>query len=313
MLVNDDDEKLSPQHPPITVSEGKYFKPTGYWLFQANPKRWRADDWHASGQRELRYLISKDDRPFIQVGDLGLLRVNKVRGQPAKFLVAVVVVAAPAVIPEPDIRFFVDPREGNPALRVELQVISATEAVPVSAQTLPDSPEFHYFHNSVQRTTIAVQRQPFLTVAKALGATGQALEEICASRTATGILKLETDLRCATPVQRERVSKYIERGPVGTQVKAAHEGRCQVCEALEKEPVAFWKRNGEPYSEAHHVIPVSSLVSGSLGHQNIMVLCPNHHRQAHHGDFIVEQDQCDHWIVRISGSRYRLAKTQISN
>lgn len=73
--------------------------------------------------------------------------------------------------------------------------------------------------------------------------------------------------------------------------------------------LGFEKPNGEPYSEAHHVIPVTNLARGSLGHQNIMVLCPNHHRQAHYGDFAVEHDGPDHWIVRIGQKRLRLDKT----
>lgn len=309
--LNRADSNLSPLHPPIEVAPEKHFKPTGYWLFLANPKRWRADDWHASGQREFRYLVSKDDSGLMQIGDLGLLRVNKVRGEPARFLVAVEVVAAPAVIGEPDPRFFVDPNEADPVLRAELQVISPADALPVSAESLPNTPEFRYFHEGVPRTTIAVPRLAFLTVAHALGANGTTLNEIRASRTESGISRLEADQKSANPVQKERISKYIERGPVGALVKAARAGRCQVCEALGQAPVAFDKLNGEPYSEAHHVIPVSQMVSGSLSHQNIMVLCPNHHRQAHYGDFTVEKDGLKDWVILVSGKRLRLEKTRL--
>jgi hypothetical protein len=309
--LNRGDAGLSPLRPPIDVAPDKHFKPTGYWLFLANPKRWRADDWHASGQREFRYLVSKDDSGLVQVGDLGLLRVNKVRGEPARFLVAVEVVAAPAVIGEPDPRFFADPDEAAPVLRAALEVISAADALPVSAESLPDTPEFRYLHEGVPRTTIAIARPAFLAVAKALGADGKTLAELRASRTESGIRRLEANQKGSTPIQKERVSKYIERGPVGTLVKAARAGRCQVCEETGQAPIAFDKLNGEPYSEAHHVIPVSNLVRGSLGHQNIMVLCPNHHRQAHYGDFIVEEDGPEHWIIRISGKRLRLDKTRL--
>jgi hypothetical protein len=48
-------------------------------------------------------------------------------------------------------------------------------------------------------------------------------------------------------------------------------------------PIGFIKKNGEPYVEAHHVMPVSKKEVGSLSASNVMTVCANHHRQLHYG------------------------------
>jgi predicted HNH restriction endonuclease len=52
--------------------------------------------------------------------------------------------------------------------------------------------------------------------------------------------------------------------------------------------VAFLKRDGNPYVEAHHVVPVSEQQVGSLSASNVITVCPNHHRQLHYGDVQIE-------------------------
>ncbi|WP_242076336.1 hypothetical protein [Brevundimonas diminuta] len=97
------------------------------------------------------------------------------------------------------------------------------------------------------------------------------------------LAELETKYGAAAPEVREKVSRYIERGPVGDWVKRANGYRCQVCEALQLDPIGFRKRSGEPYVEAHHVMPVSKGEIGSLAASNILTVCANHHRQLHFG------------------------------
>ncbi len=87
----------------------------------------------------------------------------------------------------------------------------------------------------------------------------------------------------AKPEEKERLSRYVERGPIGALVKQATGFRCQLCEALGLDPVGFLKKNGEPYVEAHHAMPVSKKEVGSLTASNVMTLCANHHRQMHFG------------------------------
>lgn len=95
---------------------------------------------------------------------------------------------------------------------------------------------------------------------------------------------LESKFLHASPEVKTRVSKGIERGPIGTEVKRLNGFRCQLCEALGHNPIGFRKRNGEPYVEAHHVMPVHRKEIGSLSAANIVTLCANHHREVHYGD-----------------------------
>jgi hypothetical protein len=87
----------------------------------------------------------------------------------------------------------------------------------------------------------------------------------------------------ASPEVKERFGKTIERGPIGRLVKNATDFKCQLCEGLGLNPIGFLKPNGEPYVEAHHVMPVSKQEIGSLSASNVMTLCANHHRQLHYG------------------------------
>jgi predicted HNH restriction endonuclease len=91
----------------------------------------------------------------------------------------------------------------------------------------------------------------------------------------------------ASPEVKTRVSKCIERGPVVYAVKRTNGFKCQVCESLGNNPIGFIKKNGEPYIEAHHVMPVSTKEVGSLAASNVMTVCANHHRQLHYGEIDV--------------------------
>jgi hypothetical protein len=87
----------------------------------------------------------------------------------------------------------------------------------------------------------------------------------------------------ASPEVKERLSRTIERGPLGALLKKVTGFKCQVCEALGLDPIGFRKPNGDPYVEAHHAMPVSKRQIGSLAASNVMILCANHHRQMHYG------------------------------
>lgn len=111
---------------------------------------------------------------------------------------------------------------------------------------------------------------------------------------------LERKLLDRKPAVRERLSKTIERGPIGTMLKKANGYRCQLCDALGLDALGFVKPSGEPYVEAHHAIPVSAMELGSLSATNIMILCANHHRQMHYGSAIVERTEAE-FVITIDG------------
>lgn len=54
-------------------------------------------------------------------------------------------------------------------------------------------------------------------------------------------------------------------------------GRCEYCKAP-----GFKTASGTVYLETHHVEPLSE--GGADGLSNVIALCANHHREAHHGN-----------------------------
>lgn len=111
----------------------------------------------------------------------------------------------------------------------------------------------------------------------------------------------------ASPVVKTRLSTHIERGSIGSEVKRASGYHCQICRSLGLPSLGFQKRHGAHYVEAHHVMPVSALVAGSLGPQNVISVCPNHHRQIHYGNVaVVELPQ--EFVFTIDGAVVRVSR-----
>jgi 5-methylcytosine-specific restriction protein A len=80
------------------------------------------------------------------------------------------------------------------------------------------------------------------------------------------------------PVEQRTVSGHVfVRNPdVRRRVLQRAKGKCEWC----AEP-GFIMADGRVYLETHHVIPLAERGSDTEG--NVVALCPNHHREAHHG------------------------------
>jgi len=77
--------------------------------------------------------------------------------------------------------------------------------------------------------------------------------------------------------KREVLVEMIDRDyRIIENVKRIYDNRCQIC------GFTFKKKNGEFYSEGHHLIPLSE--GGTQERDNIVILCPNHHRMMHYAD-----------------------------
>jgi 5-methylcytosine-specific restriction enzyme A len=78
----------------------------------------------------------------------------------------------------------------------------------------------------------------------------------------------------------EKISKtssaYVRRPEVRRFSLIRANGRCEYCG---KE--GFLMQGGKVYLETHHVVPLHE--GGSDTVNNVAALCPNHHREAHHG------------------------------
>jgi hypothetical protein len=75
------------------------------------------------------------------------------------------------------------------------------------------------------------------------------------------------------PEQVERIVKSFKRNrKLVTDIKAKYQNKCQIC------GFTFKMATGAYYSEAAHIIPISSREAGVDSPDNIWVLCANHHK-----------------------------------
>jgi 5-methylcytosine-specific restriction protein A len=87
----------------------------------------------------------------------------------------------------------------------------------------------------------------------------------------------DTPSGCAAPDRVEVSSIRIARDPeVRRFVIEKAEGRCEYCRQA-----GFLMGNGSRYLEAHHIISLAT--EGSDTVDNVIALCPAHHREAHYG------------------------------
>lgn len=81
-----------------------------------------------------------------------------------------------------------------------------------------------------------------------------------------------------SPAKKKAVSgfAYARSAMVRAKARLRADGRCELCNRP-----GFTMSNGGVFLETHHVIPLSG--GGKDQVSNVAVLCPNHHREAHHG------------------------------
>jgi len=79
------------------------------------------------------------------------------------------------------------------------------------------------------------------------------------------------------PTRKDASGKvWVRSETVRRNVRERAQGKCEWC----GQP-GFQMENGSIYVETHHIIPLSEEGLDSEG--NVVAICPNHHRQAHHG------------------------------
>lgn len=90
------------------------------------------------------------------------------------------------------------------------------------------------------------------------------------------------------------LAKTYERDKILTKlIKSYRGGVCQIC------GFSFKTKNSEDYSECHHLEHLAK--NGLDVSKNMLVLCPNHHRQAHYGNFEIIEHNQDCVKVKIDG------------
>jgi len=94
----------------------------------------------------------------------------------------------------------------------------------------------------------------------------------------------------AKPVHEVSLStpvSIVQRNPYIVQLALVRANGCCQCVGCGAAP--FFNMAEKPYLEVHHIIPLSN--NGNDIETNVIALCPNHHREAHHGKRRKEMQQ----------------------
>ena len=171
-------------------------------------------------------------------------------------------IAEPVFCSDPDLRGYYSQEDADePTWRVKLEILDNMLRRPVLAEFSPNEPRFRYVHRPLQRSTLPLEESALRYILSLSGSDLEKKKRL--ADTVEGIKYLETDFERSAPEVRQKISRYIERGRIGQRLKLMRRGRCQICEVLGKNEVAFLDRHGRAFSEPHHVIPVSSGVNRS--------------------------------------------------
>lgn len=277
--------------------EGKFVE--SYWVFVCNPKRWAVDRFFAEGADRDTWGVRPSDAERFAPGQLGILRVGVDTRQATERNGAPPLEAGIYALCEVDSESFPGTgandnywadgaaREpGWPTVRIKYLRRYSDNPLTI-ARLRAEAPDLsRLLLNGFQAASFPISAEDFGVVMTLLN---EDLEQMEArpgdgARTLDELAALEQRFANASPEVKSRVSKCVERGPIGAAVKRANGHKCQICEAMGLSPISFLKRSGDPYVEAHHVMPVHRGEVGTLSMSNIVTLCANHHRQMHFGN-----------------------------
>ena len=285
-----------------------------YWVLVCNPQKWAIDEFLARGIEVDSWGVRPSDRDRFKPGQLTMIRVGQDRrskpereGRPPLepgiyALCQVLTEPYPATGACDEFWSPGSEREpGWPTVGIRYLRTFLDKPLPIETLKAQLPHVSRQLLDGFQASTFPISGEDFGAVTALLGVSVDDLPDAAhVPGLAKSLADIEDKYRDASPEVKERQSRYIERGPVGAKVKKLNGFKCQICDALGHHPHAFLKPNGEPYVEAHHVMPVSKLKKGSLHAANIMTLCANHHRQLHFGAVEVEITDT-HFTLKVGG------------
>ena len=108
-------------------------------------------------------------------------------------------------------------------------------------------------------------------------------------------LNLIDDLKIANETIENKVRLVKRYKKIIVQIKQKYNCECQIASCN----FTFKKVNGEYYAEAHHLMPLSE--QGSQNEDNVVVLCPNHHRMFHYADVQIHNRKGETRTIIING------------
>jgi len=107
-------------------------------------------------------------------------------------------------------------------------------------------------------------------------------------------------------VRREIVKRVKRNRRLVRDLKRLYASRCQVC------GFTFEKGRGGRYCEAAHLRPISLLEADLDIRDNLVILCPNHHKMLDHGAMSIEFDPAKKQLFAVNdGSRERIENRHV--
>ncbi|HKA77107.1 MAG TPA: EVE domain-containing protein [Pseudolabrys sp.] len=298
------------------------------WVLVCNPKKWAIDRFFEAGIEFDTWGIRPFDREHFAPGQFAIVRVGvdrrSERAREGRPKLAPGIYALCEIISEAfpgtgaNDLFWARGAGRKPGWpTVNIRYLNSYQDRPLTIKKLTakrpkTSPQLL---KGFQASSFPISKQDFEAVLVLLKENLHDLSDMevpVVPNTADQVADLEKKFRTASPKRKERVSRTIERGPVGAIVKRFNKFKCQVCEALGLSPIGFLKRTGDPYVEAHHVMPVSKGQIGSLAASNILTVCANHHREMHYGNVAVKINKSK-FVLKFPARRIEISRCNLAS
>ncbi|MFN6476339.1 HNH endonuclease [Nostoc sp. DedQUE07] len=95
---------------------------------------------------------------------------------------------------------------------------------------------------------------------------------------------------------------FIKRIKRVQKIVSTTKNKYNNCCQFENCGFTFLENNGGFYSEAHHLTLLSQ--EGSQDENNVVILCPNHHRMLHYAQVEIKDKENNKRLVKINGKNY---------
>ena len=123
------------------------------------------------------------------------------------------------------------------------------------------------------------------------------IEHLIKTKTKEEVVK---DLKNKTPLEPQLVTinnkQYKRDNKTIAQIKIARDFKCQICNSF------ILKKDGKRYIEAAHIISKSN--KGQELPENIILFCPNHHKEFDLGDCQIKTHTKSHIEFLLNGRKY---------
>jgi hypothetical protein len=123
------------------------------------------------------------------------------------------------------------------------------------------------------------------------------------------LIELNKQYSGITPKERAlQLQSHIDRGASVTKALKQLLGcKCQICGWQ-----GFKKYDSTDFIEAHHLAQISERKTDSLCTENIILVCPNCHREIHYGKNVGVSDVGENIIIKLSNKEAHIPKNTIS-